>query len=82
MDFTEINSLVDDAINLVTAFNTQKQAYQTQLASKDQRIAELESQLKTATSAASAEETEIQTLHEKLTQLSGLLNSQTATAAA
>lgn len=80
MDFSEINSLVDNAINLVTGFATQKQAYETQLASKDQRIADLELQLKTAISTSSANEEEIESLHDKLTRLSGLLNPQPATA--
>ncbi|MEH2374016.1 hypothetical protein [Nostoc sp.] len=78
MDFTEINSLVDNAINFVTGFGTQKQAYEIQLASKDQRITDLELQLKTAIATGQGNAMEIQTLHDKLTQLVALVNPQPA----
>ena len=82
MDFTEINSLVDNAISLATSYATQKQAYESQLASKDARIADLESQLKTVTATSSADEEEILSLHDKFTKLSELLNPQPATTTA
>ncbi|MEH2456541.1 hypothetical protein [Nostoc sp.] len=79
MDFTEINTLVDNAIGFVTGFGTQKQAYEIQLASKDERIADLESQLKTAVATGQGNAVEIQTLHDKLTQLATLVNPQPVT---
>ena len=76
MDFTEINSLIDNAIQFITGYATKEQSYISQLAAKDQTIADLTAQLKTATSTSQANATEIVTLHDKLTSLNNLISGQ------
>ncbi|MBO3462980.1 hypothetical protein G7B40_001615 [Aetokthonos hydrillicola Thurmond2011] len=85
MDFTELNTLLDNAIQFFTGFAIQKQNYESQLADKDNQLAEkdktiadLTAQLKTVTATARAEETEINSLHDKLTNLNNLINGQSA----
>ena len=76
MNFDEINALVDDAVSFFTGWATQKQNYESQLSDKDKQIADLTAKLQTATSTVQADESEIGTLHDKLTNLSNLIKGQ------
>ena len=74
MDFTEINALLDAATSFILNYGTKEKDYQQQLADKDKQIADLQAQLTTVTASVKADETELTALHDKLTQLAGVLN--------
>ncbi|OUL28787.1 hypothetical protein [Nostoc sp. 106C] len=80
MDFTAINALFDAAVAFILAAVERENSYKQQLAAKDeqlvqkdQQITDLQAQLTTANALVSADTAELTSLHDKLTQLSGIL---------
>ena len=74
MDFNEINSLLDAAVNFIQGGSDRENTYKQQIVDKDKQIADLQAQLATASNTIQADEGELTQLHDKLSKLAGLVN--------
>ncbi|MDZ8225775.1 hypothetical protein [Nostoc sp. ChiVER01] len=79
MDFTEINSRLDAAINFFEGVADREKSYKQQIADRDKQIADLQAQLTTASNTIQADEGELTQLHDKLAKLAELVNPVAAT---